>query len=88
MPANQSKLQLVKLLTIIVFPLLIVFGCKKSDLKQIASANVSYSQVLLFDACDSTVCEDCSFQEQIEDDTTEYPTVLGSTYSNPILLRT
>src|SRR6188474_3239639 len=33
--------------------------------------------------CDVTVCEDCSFQETIENDTAQYATVLGGTYLNP-----
>ena len=85
MPAIQNKLQLAKLLTsiLLLFSFTILFSCKKSELKEPPSEDISSSANTTTSECDVTVCEDCSFQEAIENDTTNYVTVLGGTYSNP-----
>lgn len=85
-PTIQNKHQLAKLLTTIflLFLFIILFSCKKSELKEDLSENVSSAaNFTLTSECDVTICEDCSFQEMIENDTTEYATVLGGTYPNP-----
>ena len=33
--------------------------------------------------CDSTLCEDCSYQDSINLDTVDYVTILGGSYVNP-----
>ena len=50
--------------------------------------NVLRVQTALANPCDNLVCEDCSFQETIENDTTDYTTILGGTYSNPYSIPT
>jgi hypothetical protein len=85
MPTIQNKLQLVKLLTsvFLLFSFSILFSCKKVEVKEPSSENVSSAVNTTTSECDVTICEDCSFQETIENDTTEYATVLGGSYSNP-----
>src|SRR5258705_1748230 len=85
MPTIENKLQLVKLLTSIflLFSFSILFSCKKLEVKEPSSENVSAAANTTTSECDVTVCEDCSFQETIENDTTQYATVLGGNYSNP-----
>ena len=91
MHTKTNKPRLVKLLFIMcifVFGFSIFFfRCKKAELKEILPQNVSAAQPVLTSSCDSLVCEDCAFQETIENDTSEYPTVLGGIYSNPYSIR-
>jgi hypothetical protein len=89
MSTNQSKLQLVKLLTpiLLLFSFSILFSCKKLDVKDPAFENVSSVSSTVnttASGCDVTVCEDCSFQETIANDTTEYATVLGGNLFKPL----
>ena len=91
MPTNQTKLQLVKPLAIsliFIFVFSILLSCKKPDVKEITPENVSSAVNSTTSNCDVTVCEDCSFQETIENDTTDYPTILGGTYANPYSIQT
>lgn len=75
MPANQNKLQHAKLLApiVLLFSFSILFSCKKIDVKDSASENVSSANTTsnITSECDVTICEDCVFQETIENDTTE-----------------
>src|SRR5690348_6748939 len=83
------KQTIIKLMFFLSF-FIIFFGCKKSDFKEPSSEDIS-SDVEVTESvtnmtssdCDVTVCEDCSLQETIGNDTTNYATVLGGTYTNP-----
>jgi hypothetical protein len=93
MLTKTGKLQLVKLLTINYFFILalsILFSCKKPDIKEIVSEEATQTVQTTSSSCDLSVttCEDCAFQETIEDDTTEYATILGGTYANPYSIQT
>jgi len=85
MPTIQNKLHLVKLLTtiLLLFSFTILFSCKKLEVNEPPSENVTSAANTTTSECDVTVCEDCLFQETIENDTTQYATVLGGAYSNP-----
>ena len=85
MPTIQTKRQLAKLLTTIFlfFSLSILFSCKKSVLEEPPEVVSSVANATTTNGCETTICEDCSFQEMIEEDTTEHATVLGGVYSNP-----
>lgn len=73
---------------VILFSFSILSSCKKVEFKEPSSENVSSAANTTASGCDVTICEDCSFQETIENDTTQYATILGGTYSNPIPLQT
>jgi len=66
----------------------IFLKCKKPELSETSPQSISVAQAATVSSCDSLVCEDCAFQETIENDTTEYPTILGATYSNPYSIQT
>lgn len=87
MPTIQNKRRLAKLFTaiILLISFSVLFSCKKLDLDQKPSSEIvtSANTTSASSGCDVTVCEDCSFQETIDNDTTEYATVLGGTYNNP-----
>src|SRR5215510_8117119 len=90
MHTNQTRPQLVKPFTLffLLFLLYILLSCKKSQVEEPSpekpsSENVSSSGGSSSGGCDVTVCEDCSFQETIANDTAQYATVLGAIYSNP-----
>ena len=62
----------------------ILFSCKKSEITELPLEEIASTvNTTASSGCDVTVCEDCSFQETIENDTTEYTTILGGTYLNP-----
>src|SRR5206468_9164007 len=92
MDTKTNKLQLVKRLLIPSVSLftfsILFFYCKKAALKEIAPQNVALAQAPVTSICDSLFCEDCAFQEAIENDTAEYPTILGGTFSNPYSIQT
>ncbi len=81
----------------LLFSFSILFSCKKLDVSEpsagdgSAGANMTESAGsmnrsavnLTSSDCAITVCEDCAFQETIANDTTEYATVLGGTFTNP-----
>ncbi len=89
---NQYKRGFVKLLLTALSIFLIstiFFSCRKSfegkeDVKFEQRVQSSTDEGGACDL-DVTVCEDCSFQEQIEesDSTDQYPTILGNQYVNP-----
>jgi hypothetical protein len=85
MKKGQENLPLAKLLTLLLFPLFFYFSCKKADVKKETGEELRdvTSAVTLSDPCNTLVCEDCTFQETIENDTSEYTTILGGTYANP-----
>ena len=86
MRKNQSKPQLFQLLTVLILPLFIYFSCKKPTVREGTNEelqNVTLAETTLASPCDNLVCEDCTFQETIENDTSEYTTILGGTYANP-----
>lgn len=82
MQPKPIKLQPLKLFAF-ALPILILVGCKKPDATEIQLPNVSSALSSTTSTCDTTICEDCAFQETIEHDTTEYITILGGTYLNP-----
>lgn len=92
MDTKTNKQQLVTRLlipSVFLFTFSILFfNCKKTALREIAPQNVAVAQTSGSSTCDSLVCEDCAFQETIENDTAEYPTILGGTFSNPYSIQT
>ena len=89
MGKNQPTLHVIKLPAILISPLFIYFSCKKPDVEKEMGEELQNTTVsAMGDPCDNLVCEDCTFQETIENDTTEYATVLGGTYSNPYSIST
>ncbi|HEY9703356.1 MAG TPA: hypothetical protein V6C58_12970, partial [Allocoleopsis sp.] len=81
---THKAIQLFLFFIISVF----VIGCKKIQYEEAQSASINSLESASRDPnlnCDlsQTFCEDCLFQQQIDDDTADYPTILGSTYNNP-----
>jgi len=63
-------------------------SCKKTLEEKYSSPNSGESQLYSRNPdanCDlsTTICEDCQYQEAIDDDTVYSPTILGSPYNNP-----
>jgi len=85
MHTNQTRLQLVKPFTLIflLFLLYILFSCKKQELQEPSEIVSSATSAVPTNGCETTICEDCTFQEMIEMIRQPYATVLGGTYSNP-----
>src|SRR2546423_9751445 len=90
MRINQKQ-QFVKLLLLglsVIFISLIFFTCKKPGASEIGGKD----ELPLVqpppgggEECnlDNTVCLDCEFQENADDDTTDSETILGDEYVNP-----
>ncbi len=91
MSINKSKIPLAALSSFFIFTFFFI-SCRKTYEGKVDDTSIKFeenfqSTISEGSGCDlsTTVCEDCVFQDQIEesDSTDQYPTILGGTYVNP-----
>ena len=72
----------------LVFSTIFQISCKKNIEEKFPSQKTEESDTYSRNPdancnLNTTVCEDCAYQESIDDDTANSPTILGSVYNNP-----